>query len=573
MDNLLRLSPSGAWLRRGIGLATMVLILVPAGIGRAATPVATTVVTNPSFATLAVDASGIAWGRSVVSPAQMYRSSNEGATWTRVTGWDTIGRRPWYVTPLAGGVLLAAYDTGFHWAIARSADGGATWSTVLSLPCILVDCTVRYTTLGPDSIAQGDGFVFLGTYSNASPATNTNFIYRSGDNGVTWSVVNTSTQFRHVHGLEFDAVKKRLYVLFGDSNGMATWYSADDGLTLKPLCTAYACTSVEATVDPSGAFYVSGTDNPAQANQIFKVDTSTGVRTVLSTIPYPSYSSNRAGGTLLVAETHEPGAITSPQIHLYGSSDGGASWGVLYAYTIPTTQGYVEMYVDSVYPNGDVAVQVEGQGTVVLRLSGGSGGGGSPPVSSSLPVVSGSAVQGQVVSGSAGGWSGSPTSFAYQWRRCSAAGASCVDIVSATASGYLVQGADVGFSLRLRVTASNGVGAGVPADSAATAVVVSGGGGGSVSFGAPVAGASSALPGAGYKFGSAYALEAAGTVTQFQFFASGGGGGAVVYAGDLQLEWRQPWFVVGGWCDGDGCGGAGCGLGVVGVAGDVVGGG
>jgi hypothetical protein len=72
------------------------------------------------------------------------------------------------------------------------------------------------------------------------------------------------------------------------------------------------------------------------------------------------------------------------------------------------------------------------------------------------------------------------------------------------------------------VTASNGAGAGVPADSAATAVVVSGGGGGSVSFGAPVAGASSALPGAGYKFGSAYALAAAGTVTQFQFFASGG---------------------------------------------------
>ena len=44
-----------------------------------------------------------------------------------------------------------------------------------------------------------------------------------------------------------------------------------------------------------------------------------------------------------------------------------------------------------------------------------------------------------------------------------------------------------------------------------------------MSFGAPVAGASLALPGAGYKFGSAYTFQAAGTVTQFQFFASGGG--------------------------------------------------
>ncbi len=500
----------------------MVLLFLPAGTGRAATPVATTVVSNPSFATLAVDGSGTSWGRSVSSPAQMYRSRDEGATWTRVTGWDTIGRRPWYMTPLAGGVLLAAYDTGFHWAIARSADGGTTWSTVLSLPCIQPDCSVRYTTLGSDSIAQGDGFVFLGTYSNAPPAVNTNFIYRSADNGVTWSVANTSNQFRHIHGLEFDPVKKRLYVLFGDSVGMATWYSADDGVTLTPLCTAYACTAVEATIDPTGTSLVAGTDNPGQANQIFKLDTATGARSVLAAISYTSYSSNRVGGTLLVAETHEPGAIPDPQIHVYGSNDGGATWGVLFAATITSTQSPMEMYVDSVFPNGDFAVQVEGRGTVVLRLSGGTGGGGSPPANSSSPVVSGSPVQGQALTATAGGWSGNPTSFAYQWRRCSTAGSSCSDIAGAVGGTYLVQAADVGSTLRVRVTASNGAGASAPADSSATATCTAPAGGGSVSIGALTGGASSATPGAGYKFGTAYTLASAGTLTQFQFFAAGG---------------------------------------------------
>ena len=61
----------------------------------------------------------------------------------------------------------------------------------------------------------------------------------------------------------------------------------------------------------------------------------------------------------------------------------------------------------------------------------------TPPSNSALPVVSGSAVVGGVLSGSDGSWSGSaPLSFARQWRRCDAAGAGCVDIAGATGSSY-----------------------------------------------------------------------------------------------------------------------------------------
>ena len=64
-----------------------------------------------------------------------------------------------------------------------------------------------------------------------------------------------------------------------------------------------------------------------------------------------------------------------------------------------------------------------------------------------------------------------------QWQRCS--GASCNPISTATALTYVPVAADVGFTLRLQVTASNTAGPSLPANSAQTAVVAAAAGGGS----------------------------------------------------------------------------------------------
>jgi hypothetical protein len=91
----------------------------------------------------------------------------------------------------------------------------------------------------------------------------------------------------------------------------------------------------------------------------------------------------------------------------------------------------------------------------------------SPPVNSGLPVVSGSAQQGQTLSASAGVWSGTaPLSYAYQWQRCAA---SCVNVGS-NSSSYALTSADVGSSMQVVVTASNSAGS-ASATSAQTAVV------------------------------------------------------------------------------------------------------
>jgi hypothetical protein len=95
------------------------------------------------------------------------------------------------------------------------------------------------------------------------------------------------------------------------------------------------------------------------------------------------------------------------------------------------------------------------------------------PANTSSPTVSGTAQQGQTLTATNGSWSGStPMAYAHQWRRCNASGGACSDIGGATSASYTLAAADVGQTIRARVTASNSAGS-AGADSSQTAVVTS----------------------------------------------------------------------------------------------------
>jgi len=82
------------------------------------------------------------------------------------------------------------------------------------------------------------------------------------------------------------------------------------------------------------------------------------------------------------------------------------------------------------------------------------------PSNTSLPSISGSARDGSILTASNGSWSGSPTSFAYQWLRCDSAGGNCSPIGGANSRMYTLQTADVGSRIRVQVTATNKDGSG-----------------------------------------------------------------------------------------------------------------
>jgi subtilisin family serine protease len=97
---------------------------------------------------------------------------------------------------------------------------------------------------------------------------------------------------------------------------------------------------------------------------------------------------------------------------------------------------------------------------------------GTAPANSSLPAISGTALVGQTLNASPGSWTGStPISYAYQWRRCDATGMGCADIVGATGQSYSVASADVGGTLRVAVTASNGYGSSAATSGASAPVL------------------------------------------------------------------------------------------------------
>ena len=107
--------------------------------------------------------------------------------------------------------------------------------------------------------------------------------------------------------------------------------------------------------------------------------------------------------------------------------------------------------------------------TVIAASSGGTAGASSPPTLAVAPAgssasarpavltspqVDGTAQVGQTLTAAVGTWSGSPTAFAYQWRRCDAAGATCIAITDATGSSYALTPGDIDSTLSLVVTAT-----------------------------------------------------------------------------------------------------------------------
>jgi GH25 family lysozyme M1 (1,4-beta-N-acetylmuramidase) len=98
------------------------------------------------------------------------------------------------------------------------------------------------------------------------------------------------------------------------------------------------------------------------------------------------------------------------------------------------------------------------------------GGAATRPTALLAPQVTGSAVAGQTLTAGVGTWSGSPTTFALQWRRCDAFGAACVALGGATGSSYVLTPGDIGTTISLVVTAT-GAGGSQSATAPTTGVV------------------------------------------------------------------------------------------------------
>jgi hypothetical protein len=116
------------------------------------------------------------------------------------------------------------------------------------------------------------------------------------------------------------------------------------------------------------------------------------------------------------------------------------------------------------------AVNVDGEATALSEPTDVVASNAAPLDNTSRPTVSGAARVGQELTANEGTWTGNPTTFEFQWQRCDIDTLLCADVTGATGRTYGVRLADLGFRLRVQVTARKDGRSGT-ATSPATAVV------------------------------------------------------------------------------------------------------
>lgn len=140
--------------------------------------------------------------------------------------------------------------------------------------------------------------------------------------------------------------------------------------------------------------------------------------------------------------------------------------GTQQTYTLVGADAGHTMRVKVTATNADGSASAQSaQTAVVAPLS-----SSAAPKNTSPPTISGTPKVGQTLTASPGSWSGNPTSFAYQWQDCNLDAVICTNITGATGTTYGVRLSDLGFRLRVVVTAKNVKGT-ATATSASTAVV------------------------------------------------------------------------------------------------------
>jgi len=149
-----------------------------------------------------------------------------------------------------------------------------------------------------------------------------------------------------------------------------------------------------------------------------------------------------------------------------GNSCVDAANGMQKTYTLVGTDAGHTVRVRVTATNADGSSSAQSAQTAAIAAATSS----AAPKNTSLPTVSGTPKVGQTLTAAPGSWSGNPTSFAYQWQRCDADVAACSNLLGATSTTYAVPLADLGYRLRVVVTAKNAKGS-TSATSAITTIV------------------------------------------------------------------------------------------------------
>jgi len=227
------------------------------------------------------------------------------------------------------GNLFASWSGSSSKALYRSADGGATWTTVLGA----ADLPDTDDHIG--SMAESDnGYLFATGYNSVAAApTAVNKIWRSIDGGATWVNITPNLAFqyqRHTHSVTWDIYRKCLWLGGGDSSGQFIQVSSDYGNTWASWTASFQCTAIVADAD-----YVYYCSDLAGDHGLYRARGAT-VAQVLATTPRRVAKITDIAGTdgtefAWWGDTNAQGQVYFPyskgaKAAVLASSDQGLSW-------------------------------------------------------------------------------------------------------------------------------------------------------------------------------------------------------------------------------------------------------
>jgi outer membrane protein assembly factor BamB len=187
-----------------------------------------------------------------------------------------------------------------------------------------------------------------------------------------------------------------------------------------------------------------------------------------------SYSGISGDGTLDTAPLFADGLLiegsTTGELYALNPATGGLDWS--------GTVGVAIAAPDEQNVGSPLTGLGAGENTIIVPAGSalaaytGAGVGTGTPASTLAPSVSGTPEAGQAVGADVGLWSALPTSYTYQWYLCDGSGGACQEISGATAEAYVPPTPDVGDTLKVAVTATNGSGTATAVTSAASAPII-----------------------------------------------------------------------------------------------------
>jgi PKD repeat protein len=162
----------------------------------------------------------------------VWRSTDNGATWTQVNasaGWTGRSFHTSVVMRDGSIVLMGGYALGgLKNDVWRSTDNGATWTQV--------NASAGWTGRSQaSSVAMPDGSIVLMGGDDGSFSTSKNDVWRSTDNGATWTQITASAEWVGRYSHTSAAMPDGSIVLIGGftPNGIMNdmWRSTDNGAT------------------------------------------------------------------------------------------------------------------------------------------------------------------------------------------------------------------------------------------------------------------------------------------------------------------------------------------------------